>query len=668
MKKKVIALFLSTAMVASLAACGNTATTTQESTPAAEEAVTEDAAEATTEAAAETATEEVAETPVEGGQLIYGTTTDLGGDWAFGMWTNAASDVLIYELTDQGYQTVVSDQGGMYMINPTVVKEYTTTDNEDGTKTFTVTINEGLTYNNGEAITAKDYVVQALFTCSQAALDMGASVSGYMTYVGGQEFKDGTASAVSGIRLLDDYTYSFTIVADKLPYYYDVTYAAANPMNLKYWFGEGVDIADDGEGCYWTADISTEEVAANVQAARFGTSDRVTAGPYNLQEFDASSLQATLVRNENYIGNFEGQTPYIDTIVVTKAEEETWNDAMKTGALDFYDTVTDGTEVNAALDLVDAGGFDYVQFDRAGYGKIQFQCDFGPTQFAAVRQAVAHLLDRNEFANTFCQGWGGIVDGPYGTGLWQYKDAEEWLADNLDTYAYSVDDAEALLVEDGWTLDAEGNDWAGEGLRYKEVTAEEAGEYAGNVTLADGRILMPLSIQWSSSEGNAVSDLLSVMLAESDAVASVGMEIVKTEMSFTELLNYMYRDSSQGEQYGVPTYGMYNLATGFTPAYDFAYNWTMDPELVALGYNTNFLYDEQMDQLSMDMVYGVEAGDDEAYMEIWKSYIKRWNELLPEVPLYSNVYISVFNDKLHGYTQDSFWDFQNAILYAWVEE
>ena len=30
--------------------------------------------------------------------------------------------------------------------------------NDDGTKTFTVKIKEGLTYNNGEPITAKDYI------------------------------------------------------------------------------------------------------------------------------------------------------------------------------------------------------------------------------------------------------------------------------------------------------------------------------------------------------------------------------------------------------------------------------------------------------------------------------------------------------------------------------
>ena len=47
---------------------------------------------------------------------------------------------------------------------------------------------------------------------------------------------------------------------------------------------------------------------------------------------------------------------------------------------------------------------------------------------------------------------------------------------------------------------------------------------------------------------------------------------------------------------------------------------------------------------------------------------ERWNELLPEVPLYSNIYISVYPDWLQGYEQDSYWDFNQAILYANIAE
>ena len=407
---------------------------------------------------------------IEKGTIVYGSTTELSGDWGREMWTNNACDKLVRELMDD-YSTVASNQGGEFVVNPTIVKEMDSVVNEDGTKTFTVTINEGLVYNNGEPITAKDYVVDSLFRCTKVAQDMGVMSALAETIVGGAAFQAGEAKALSGLRIVDEYTFSIQIAAEKLPYFYDLTYAAAYPMNVTYWFGADIGVADDGEGCYFTGDFTLENVKDDVEAARFATGDRVTAGPYNLVSFDKGSLQATLTINPNYAGNFEGVKPSIEKIVITKAEDATWADGIKTGAFNFFDTITDGNHINTALDIIDEGGFDYVQFDRAGYGKIQFQCDFGPTQFAAVRQAVAMLLDRNEFANTFCQGWGGVVNGPYSSGLWQYQECEEWLDENLNTYEYSYEGAVALLEADGWVYDASGNPYT-EGVRYKKVTAD----------------------------------------------------------------------------------------------------------------------------------------------------------------------------------------------------
>ena len=242
-----------------------------------------------------------------------------------------------------------------------------------------------------------------------------------------------------------------------------------------------------------------------------------------------------------------------------------------------------------------------------------------------------------------------------------------FLENNLNAYNYDPEGAVALLVEDGWTLNAEGGEWT-EGIRYKEVTAEEAGTYLHNVTLADGRILMPLIIEWSSSEGNSVSDLLAVMLANADATKAAGMQINQNVMTFTELLNFYYRDASQGDKYGVPTYGMFNLATNFTPLYDQSYSFTSDPQYVSQGYNLNYLFDDVLDWLTMKMVYGVDSTDTEAYLTLWRLFIQRWNELMPQVPLYSNVYITMYPDWLENYAQDSFWDFQQAIVYATVAE
>ena len=147
------------------------------------------------------------------------------------------------------------------------------------------------------------------------------------------------------------------------------------------------------------------------------------------------------------------------------------------------------------------------------------------------------------------------------------------------------------------------------------------------------------------------------------------MVIEQNVMAFSELLNWIYRDTSVGDQYGVFTYGMFNLATGFPDVYDYAYNYASDPDskYVKMGYNQNYIFDKELDDLSMDMVYKAAPGDDAAFLDYFQKFIIRWNELLPEIPLYCNDYHTFFPSWLKNYNESSLWDFQKAILYASIE-
>ena len=650
--KKLLSLLLALAMVMTMLAGCSSGTDTTTAAAQSEE----------TEAVGETSAPET-EATVESrpNRVIYGSTTEISGDIGPGAWwTNNATDQMIRNLIND-YSVMTFDPDGAMVVNSSVVNgEIGVTENEDGSKTFTVTINEGLTYNNGEPITAADFCAYALVAYSPAAQEAGAGTVA-LEIVGTPEYQSGEVNYISGLHLVDEYTYAIAISADVLPYYYEEYYASLSPLYLPMYASADLTVVDDGEGVYLSGG---ELVADEITATRYMYDSPVSAGPYTLVSLDTGTLQATLELNPNYAGNYEGQKPSIETIVIVKTETSTAIDSLRTGAVDVLDTLSDGnTEINPALDLVEAGGYDYVSFERNGYGKLQFACDFGPTQFPAVRQAVALLLDRNEFANQFCAGYGSVVDGPYGLCMWMYKESTEFFADNIDTYAYDPERAVQLLEEDGWTLNADGTEYLGTGVRYKEVTPEEAGDYALNVTLDDGRILMPLHIMWASSEDNPVSELLAVMLSNGEQTAQAGMVIEETVMSFSDLMNYMYRDATVDARYGVPTYGMFNLATGFTQMYDQSFYYSTDPAYWGT-YNNNFIADEQLADLAWNMVYGVEAGDDETYLDMWQQFMDRWNELLPDVPLYSNIYYTVFPDWLEGYSQSSYWDFSQAILYA----
>ncbi len=597
-------------------------------------------------------------------KVIYGSDTELSGDLGNAWWTNNATDKLIRDLIND-YDVITFDQFGQMKVNETVSDGVQTAENEDGTATYTVKIKQGLTYSDGTPITAADYVAYMLVQFSPATLEAGATVSSD-TVVGGNEYQNGESKVLAGLRLLDEYTYSISITPDYANYYYGLTYASLSPLYLPLYSSAALTVKDDGEGAYLDGG---ELKADEINASRYVYENRVTAGPYVIKSIDTGALTATLEINPNYAGNFEGQKPSIQTIVVVKSEDDSKMDAFTTGEITFLSQLSEGDQIKTALELVDSGKYSYCHYTRNGYGKIQFQCDGGPTQFQAVRQAVAYLLDREEFTNTFTGGYGSVVHGPYSTAQWMYEDSEELFNEKLNSYAYDPEKAVEVLVADGWTLNADGTPYSGTGVRYKEVTAEQAGDYALNVKLADGRILMPLHIMWASSDGNPVSTLLATMLANGKQTADAGMVIEQNVIAFSELLNWVYRDTSVGDQYGVFTYGMFNLATGFADVYDYAYNYASDPDskYVKMGYNQNYIFDKELDDLSMDMVYKAAPGDDAAFLDYFQKFIIRWNELLPEIPLYCNDYHTFFPSWLKNYNESSLWDFQRAILYASIE-
>lgn len=685
----------------------------------------------------------------EENKIILGNTTELSGDFRFpgyGGSSAGAADQDIATLT-VGYSTMETNQAGEYVWNETAVKSHSeeVIDNGDGTQNYKVTIEikEGLTFSDGTPITADNYLAYLMAFSTVVARNAGSTGMAGQSFVGYADYfnyagegckvnEDANATKeFAGIHKLSDYSFSLEVdgAAGFYPYFYAYTYSAVTPYDLGLIFGEGVSIKDDGNGCYlegnWyeqTADSNSEALAfvksAHMQTARYDTATYPYSGPYVISEWDKGTKQVTLTKNEAFKGNFEGRKPEILTVVYTKIVPETQLDQLVSGAVDVLSGITGGDETKAALQVV-GQGFAENHYQRAGYGKIQFDCDFGPTLFPEVRQAVATLLDRATFATTYTGGYGKVVNGPYSEDSWMYISAKETLEDTLRMYDFSLANAKSLLSEAGWVYNSKGETFTEGGsgvdsVRYKKVTKEElealTTEDGVNATIAyessnntdnivyktveiDGAYYIPLVINWFSTENNPVSDLIATMLVNGSDTASAGMVIRQVIGDFNSLLGEMYREPSYGYN-GVITYSMYNLATGFTsPIYDYAYNWSLDPAYFA--YSTCKLYDEYdnafpyyaedgshtklsyteameasggklgMDYLSMAMVY--EAETNEEYIEWWTAYIQRWNELMPEIPLYCNFYYDVYNDKIQDYYTSPYWGTADAILYCSIK-
>lgn len=582
------------------------------------------------------------------GQIIIGNSTDLTGDWLYGIWSNGGADADIDRLIS-AYPTVGMTFEGEFVVDKTVVKEVETTDNEDGTKTYTWTINDNLVYSDGTPITAKDYVATLALWAHKVVGDLeGMNSSGYR-YVGWEEYSKGEAKTFKGVRLLDDYKFSITIAAEHLPFYYDLYLASVSPTQLSFWTDETVEVKDDGDGVYLTENFTLETHGDRLKAARYEA--RPSSGQYVLKSYDETAKTAVLEVNDKYLGNYEGQKPSIKTIVYKKVSKETQMDELATGGVDIILAEGDGTSITQGLDLVDKGGFSYTSYPRAGYGYIGFHSDFGPTQFKAVRQAIAHLIDRNDFAKAFTGGFGTVVHGPYGESMWFYQENKAELNEKLNPYPYSLEKATQLLVDDGWVYDEKGNEYK-EGIRYKK--------------LEDGT-LMPLIIEWASTDDNAVSELLVVKLQENPDLAKVGLKINQTLMQWGELQGYKKRNTAADKKYGVPTYHMYNMATNFYPWYNATTTYTTDPELLAKGYNDSFIIDEELDQLGKALAL-TQPDDREGFKKKAVEYFTKWNDVLPDIPLYSNLYHDFYNDKIKNWTNNPLVNIDWSIIHSYVEE
>lgn len=645
-KTLVFLLVLSMVLSAFAFACGK-----KTDEPAENETETE--APADDENAEEPADDETAERPTEpSGQLIIGTTTEMSGDFS-GVWQNNASDADVRRLV-QGYGTVDQTDEGEYVIDDSIVEKYDTKENEDKSKTYTFTIKQGLKFADGKEITAKNYVAATMLWSSKLIgpdLCKGKNTAG-IDLVGYDAFSKGETKEFAGLHLIDDYTFSATINPNNTPYFYELNSVASSPEDLEFWLGKDVDIKDDGDGCYFVEDINTEEFKNAVKAAR----DKKTlpsSGPYMLEKYDEAQQLATMVINPNFQGDRVGRKPLISKVILKKITQATQIDDLKTGGVDIINKIGDGKTINAGMDLTEGEGFAYTDYPRAGYGKIAFSCDVGPTQFPEVRQALAYLLDRNDFAKQFTGGYGSVVNGPYGTAQWFYQETKKELEEKLNSYPYDPAKAVELLEKAGFTLNESGAEFKeGDGIRYKKMD--------------DGK-LMPLEIKWASTENNEVSDLLVVKLAENPDLVKAGIKIQRDAMSFDELLNWLYRDASQDAKYGVPTYNMFNLASGFTPWYDRKYDYSTKEEMIKMGYNTNFIFDKELEKTATDMVM-VAPDQRDVFKENFVKFIVRWNEMLPDLPLYSNQYHDFYNSKLKHWVTSEMKGLTATILDAWVTE
>ncbi len=597
--KKILALMLVLSLVlVSFAACTSTE-------PATSEATSE---------AASTATEETTTASIPLDTLIVGT-PEMNGDFIndFG---NSSYDLAVKTITGAYLTTVVADKAGSLLFNDTVVSEYTTETDDAGNKTYTITLHEDLLFSDGSPIMASNYVANLLFRASPEWVTAGATSTLGDGLVGYTEYYNGETTVFEGVKLLGDYQFSLTVPAEKLPYFWEVYYAAVDPIFAgTYYPGATVMSDETGSWFEWAEGDLAAATLAVAEGERFAPS--VVPGPYTFVSFENQTV--TLKRNEYFKGDFEGNVPTLENIVIQSIPQDTDVEWVINGQVDLVGGVIEGEKIEAARASETATLHSYL---RAGYGNLAMHTDFGPTQDVNVRWAIGSLIDRAAVVDYVLGGYGGTVDAAYAYAQWMYDEKAADLQATLKPISYNVETANDYLDQTEWVYEADGT------TAFDRALATEGSEYYRHNAAGE-----PLVINHLGTTDNTVTDIIEIQYTANAPLAGIDFRVTKSD--FNALLDNYYYGFELGDD---RMYHTFNLATNFTPVDDKYYNWHSD--FAGTWQNSTQIVDEELDA-AMIAMREADPTDTETYLNAWFDFQVRWNELLPEVPLYSNEYFDI---------------------------
>jgi peptide/nickel transport system substrate-binding protein len=311
---------------------------------------------------------------------------------------------------------------------PNMVESWDVT---DGNKTVTFSVRQGMSWSDGEPITANDY--KFMFDALMATDDEGNPALAESPRLDMVEY-------VETVELIDDYTLQVT--------YSEPICTNFESLSLA-WLPSHVFLADPD---FEFGDLAEHE---------FNWNPTVFSGPFMLTEW-VKDDHVTVVRNPNY---WKG-APYLDGIVwrvVANATVE--KEMLKAGETDIA-----GIDPKYLTEMEQVEGLDIYKFFRTAYTYIGLQQgdpndpqprldedgnenpDHGAHPILSnkqVRQALVYATDRTSIINKVLMGQAAPLQShiipTYG---WAYND-------QLEPRNYDPEKAAQMLEDAGWVLNEE---------------------------------------------------------------------------------------------------------------------------------------------------------------------------------------------------------------------
>ena len=592
-------------------------------------------------------------------ELSVGVPTPLTGYFFTSLWGNNTSDTDVRALL-HGYDLIVWDSElGAFVPDDTVVSGLVVTENEATLdRTYTMSLYNDLRYSDGSAITAWDYAFSLLLTMAPEMAELGGNIATPTYLVGYEEYMDGTAGYLEGLRVIDDYTLAFMVKGEYLPFFYELGLLRVVPYPISQ-IAPTAQVADDGSGVYFSSPLNVAELQANIFGANgYMNHPSVVSGPYTLTSWDGKV--ATFEVNPEFKGDSEGLKPSIQKITFTSMTGEEMMNGLKDGSVTLINKITNAALIDEGSQLAnDYAIFDFTNYTRSGLGLISYNTQEAPMDDLNVRQALAQLIDRNAIMAETTGNYGLRAEGYYGLGQWMYlllsgaianpteepgegatpeeiqeyeEEMEAWeelTLEDITPWEVDADAAAALLDAAGWTM-------ADDGLRYKDGAA--------------------LTLKLGYPEGSSAAAALEAL---PESLKAAGITLTVEAVPMAQLLPEYYGDEEGDHDLifmATNFETLFDLSAGFETAEDGSHIWKQSG-----------LADEVLWNEAQEMSHA-EPGDLLTYCTHWLAFQERFAEVLPVLPIYSNVYFDFYSRILHDYVIEANISWAQAIDGATLEE
>ncbi|HFK1711292.1 MULTISPECIES: ABC transporter substrate-binding protein [Bacillus cereus group] len=283
--------------------------------------------------------------------------------------------------------------------------------------TYTFHLKDDLKFSDSSPLTADD--VAFTLTLLHDPTYSGATDISQTAIKGGQAYKEGKATSIEGIQVIDPKT--ITITTEKV-----------NAQTLSLIGGEVISKAYYGK----------EYKQGNLEYLKELYGKPMGAGAYKLDKY-IPGQEVRFVANENY---FEGK-PKIEHFIYKITKGDTKLQQFQAGEVDYDGFTTNAETIEQLKEL----GFANVNvYTGSSYGYIKMNYKKSYFKDKRVRQAFIYGLERQKVIDTYFQGYASLVNVPITPVSWAYTE------EGLNKYEYNLEKAKKLLDEAGWKAGSDG--------------------------------------------------------------------------------------------------------------------------------------------------------------------------------------------------------------------